>query len=71
EETVAKLSGFDVGVVASVGDLRESALPEKMIQECVDAFGGLDMIINNAGYIWNGAMHNHSEAQWQAMLEIH
>ena len=71
DETVSRLADFEVGVVASVGDLRESALPEKMIQESVDAFGGLDIVVNNAGYIWNGAMHNHSEAQWQAMLEIH
>ena len=42
-----------------------------MISQTLDGFGGIDIIVNNAGYIWNGAMHNHSDEQWQAMLEVH
>ena len=34
-------------------------------------WGGIDIIVNNAGYIWNGAMHNHDDEQWQAMLDVH
>ncbi|HAJ30766.1 MAG TPA: 3-oxoacyl-ACP reductase, partial [Gammaproteobacteria bacterium] len=70
-ETARHLKTFEVDVLSLTGDLTEPDLPEQVIKDCVDAFGGLDIIINNAGYIWNGAMHNHSEAQWQAMLDIH
>ena len=70
-ETARHLKTFEVDVLSLTGDLTEPDLPEQVIKDCVEAFGGLDIIINNAGYIWNGAMHNHSEAQWQAMLDIH
>jgi 3-oxoacyl-[acyl-carrier protein] reductase len=56
---------------AFAGDLTDPAVPERVVQLAVDSFGGLDIVINNAGYIWNGAMHRHSDEQWQAMLDMH
>jgi len=53
------------------GDLTDPAFPERLIQQAVETFGGLDIVVNNAGYIWNGAMHRHSDEQWQAMLDVH
>lgn len=70
-ETARGLASFDIQVLSLIGDLTESGVPEQTVQDCIETFGGLDIIINNAGYIWNGAVHNHSESQWQAMLEIH
>ena len=35
------------------------------------ATGGVDIIVNNAGYVWNSAIHNHSDEQWEAMLAMH
>ena len=70
-ETMLHLKAFKVDVLSLTGDLTKAGVPEQVVQDCLKAFGGLDIIINNAGYIWNGALHNHSEAQWQAMLDIH
>ena len=52
----------EIGGIALAGDLTDAAL---------EAFGDLDIIVNNAGYIWNSALHNHSDEQWEAMLDIH
>jgi 3-oxoacyl-[acyl-carrier protein] reductase len=52
-------------------DITEERAPEALIEHALDAMGGLDIIVNNAGYVWNSAMHNHSDEQWQAMLDMH
>jgi NAD(P)-dependent dehydrogenase (short-subunit alcohol dehydrogenase family) len=31
----------------------------------------LDIIVNNAGYTWDGVLHKMSDAQWQAMIDVH
>ena len=70
-DTANQLGTFEVDVLSLTGDLTKTGLPEQVVQDGLEAFGGLDIIINNAGYIWNGALQNHSEAQWQAMIDIH
>ena len=52
-------------------DVTAEGAPEALVQHALDAFGGLDIIVNNAGYVWNSAMHRHSDEQWQAMLDMH
>ncbi len=44
---------------------------EQLVDAAVSRYGSLDIIVNNAGYVWNSAMHNHSDEQWQAMLDMH
>ena len=70
-ETVSLIqqSGHEATVVA--GSVTDSDFPSLLIQGALDAYGGIDIIVNNAGYIWNGAMHNHSDEQFQAMLDVH
>jgi 3-oxoacyl-[acyl-carrier protein] reductase len=61
--------GFDALVCA--GSVTDPLFPDQLIQTTLDTYNKIDILINNAGYIWNGAMHNHSEEQWQAMLDVH
>ena len=53
------------------GDLTSDGTPEALVQAAVDAFGQLDIVVNNAGYTWDGMAHKMSDEQFQAMLEIH
>jgi len=57
--------------LACAGDVTTPEFPEALIDAALKGFGGIDIVVNNAGYIWNGAMHNHTDEQWQAMLDIH
>ena len=57
--------------VAFAGDLTKEGVPDEMVQKAVDSFGKLDIIVNNAGYTWDGPIHKMSDEQFQAMLDIH
>ena len=56
---------------AFAADITAFGTPQELIDHCIAAMGGLDIIVNNAGYVWNSAMHNHSDEQWDAMLTMH
>lgn len=71
EGTVAEIVSRGGEALACPGSVTDPAFPEVLIQSALDAWQGIDIIVNNAGYIWNGAMHNHDDEQWQAMLDVH
>ena len=71
DEGVALKTADAVGGLAVPGSVTDLLFPDQLIQTTLDAFGTIDIIVNNAGYIWNGAMHNHSDEQFQAMLDVH
>jgi 3-oxoacyl-[acyl-carrier protein] reductase len=53
------------------GDLTKPGVPDQLVQKAADEFGGLDIIVNNAGYTWDGVAHKMTDEQFQAMLDIH
>ena len=53
------------------GDLTEPGAAEKLIEAGIEAFGSIDAVVNNAGYTWDGVVHQMSDEQFQAMLDIH
>src|SRR3954453_10193368 len=57
--------------VAFAGDLTKEGVPDKLVETAVEAFGQLDIIVNNAGYTWDGPIHKMTDDQFQAMLDIH
>lgn len=71
QATVAEIHRQGQQALCCAGNITDSDFPDTLIQSAVDGFGGIDIVVNNAGYIWNGAMHNHSDEQWQAMLDVH
>ena len=71
EATVAEIKRAGGNALACSGSVTDPQFPEALIGTALDAWGGIDIIVNNAGYIWNGAMHNHDDEQWQAMLDVH
>lgn len=71
EQVVAEIAQAGGSAVAVPCDLTAPEAPDLLVQGALDSFGGIDIIVNNAGYIWNGAMHNHSDEQWHAMLDMH
>jgi 3-oxoacyl-[acyl-carrier protein] reductase len=57
--------------IAFAGDLTHDGVPDELIQRAVDEWGQLDIVVNNAGYTWDGPIHKMSDDQFQAMIDIH
>src|ERR1700733_11852895 len=53
------------------GDLTVGDAPDKLVQAAVDAFGKIDIIVNNAGYTIDAPIHKMTDEHFQAMLDIH
>jgi 3-oxoacyl-[acyl-carrier protein] reductase len=53
------------------GDLTDPLMPGELVEATLGAFGGVDIIINNAGYSWDNVLQKTTDEQFQAMLEIH
>ena len=68
EQAASEIRG-DTAVFA--GDLTAEGVADQLVQKAVDEFGQLDIVVNNAGYTWDGPIHKMSDEQFQAMLDIH
>ena len=70
-ETIALIEGRGGRADSSVGDVVAPDFGETVVRTALDDLGGLDIIINNAGYIWNTTIQRNTDEQWQAMLDVH
>ncbi len=57
--------------LAVAGDVTAAEFGPRIVGAALDAYGRLDVIVNNAGYTWDGTAHKMSDEQWQAMLDVH
>ena len=53
------------------GDLTSPDVPDGLVSTAIEAFGAVDIVVNNAGYTWDGVVHRMTDEQFQAMLDIH
>ncbi|HEV3229202.1 MAG TPA: SDR family NAD(P)-dependent oxidoreductase [Solirubrobacteraceae bacterium] len=53
------------------GDLTQPKVPDALVQAAIDAFGKIDIIVNNAGYTLDAPIHKMSDEWFQRMLDIH
>ncbi|HEY5196419.1 MAG TPA: SDR family oxidoreductase [Solirubrobacteraceae bacterium] len=53
------------------GDLTKPGIPDQLVARAIDAFGRIDIIVNNAGYTLDAPLHKMSDDWFQKMLDIH
>jgi 3-oxoacyl-[acyl-carrier protein] reductase len=71
KETVAAIEAAGGRAVAFPGDVTETGFAERFTQAAVDSFGGLDIVVNNAGYTWDSVIQKMTDEQWDAILDVH
>ncbi|MCI5076642.1 SDR family oxidoreductase [Oricola sp.] len=71
DEVVATIRAAGGEAVAAVGSVTDPAFAGRFIAAGMDAFGGVDIIVNNAGYTWDAMIHKMSDEQFEAMLDVH
>ncbi len=56
---------------ACLGDVTEADFGDRFVAAALREFGGLDIVINNAGYTWDSVIQKMTDEQFQAMLDVH
>jgi 3-oxoacyl-[acyl-carrier protein] reductase len=68
EQTASEIDGE---TVVYGGDLTAEGAADELVKTAVDAWGRLDIVVNNAGYTVDAPIHKMSDEQFQAMIDIH
>ena len=68
-ETLIRAKGGRAAALA--GDVTSPEFPQQLVDATLQAFGSVDIIVNNAGYTWDNVIQKTTDEQFQAMLDIH
>ncbi len=71
QQTVADILAAGGVATGCVGSVTEPGFAERFVGTAVDTWGGLDIIVNNAGYTWDNVVQKMTDEQWEAMLAVH
>lgn len=53
------------------GDVTDPEIPEQLIQQVLHQCGHLNILVNNAGFTWDGMVHKMTDEQWYQIQEVH
>jgi len=70
-EVVAEIVAAGGEAVANSDDISSFAGAEALIHQAVETFGGLDVVVNNAGILRDRMLANMTEAEWDAVINVH
>jgi len=71
QQVVDEIVALGGEAVANTDDISEWAGAERLIGQAIDAFGRLDVLVNNAGILRDRMLTNMSEAEWDAVIKVH
>jgi 3-oxoacyl-[acyl-carrier protein] reductase len=70
-QVVAEIKAAGGLAVACPGSVTDSGFPDRFVATALEVFGGIDIIVNNAGYTWDNVVQKMTDEQWEAMLAVH
>ncbi len=68
---VAEIEAAGGKAVCVNGSVMDAGFADRFIAAAMENFGGLDIIVNNAGYTWDATIQKMTDEQFQAMLDVH
>ena len=71
EETARAITARGGQAIAVAGNVTGPEFPAQLMQTAVDTYGQLNVLVNNAGFTWDGMAHKIDDDQWQAILDVH
>jgi 3-oxoacyl-[acyl-carrier protein] reductase len=71
QQTVADIVAAGGQAVACAGSVTDAAFADRFVGKALESYGGLDIIVNNAGYTWDNVVQKMTDEQWEAMLAVH
>ncbi len=71
QQVVDEIVALGGEALANTDDISDFAGAERLIRTAVDGFGGLDVLINNAGILRDRMLTNMTEEEWDAVIKVH
>ncbi|MFP6696597.1 MAG: SDR family NAD(P)-dependent oxidoreductase [Alphaproteobacteria bacterium] len=71
QEVVAEIKSTGGEAVANGGNVASADDAGAMVQAAVDAFGGINAVVNVAGILRDSYFHKMAPEQWKAVIDVH
>ncbi|GHF19454.1 short-chain dehydrogenase [Amycolatopsis deserti] len=70
-QVVAEIESLGGKAVANTDDVADWAGARNLVRTAVEHFGGLDVLVNNAGFVRDRMLVNLGEQEWDAVIRVH
>lgn len=72
KEVADEINNAGGKALAVPGDITDRAYIDDLVNKAAEfGQGKIHIIVNNAGYTWDGVVHKMTDKQWDAMADIH
>jgi len=71
DEVVGEIKSAGGQAVASYDSVATMAGGQRIVQAAIDAFGRVDVVVNNAGILRDRMIFNMTEEEWDAVVDTH
>src|SRR5687768_147504 len=69
-ETISRIQQLGRRTLSVFGDMGEKEVPAKIVNQVLEEFDRIDIIINNAGTIRRAPAVDYSEDDWSTVIEV-
>jgi len=71
DEVVRAIRDMGGEAVTNGADVADWGQAEALVQQAIDEFGRLDVVVNNAGFVRDRMFVSCSEEEWDAVIRVH
>jgi NAD(P)-dependent dehydrogenase (short-subunit alcohol dehydrogenase family) len=71
EEVVAEITALGGEAVANHDDVADAEGADRLIQQAIDTYGALHVLVNNAGILRDRMVFSMTDAEWDAVIRVH
>lgn len=70
EKTAEDIRTYEGSVTAVQADVSQPGDAEHLVRKTLETFGTVDILVNNAGISGGSAIHQHSQMDWNQVLDV-
>ncbi len=71
QETVQMIKEAGGDATVNGDDVADWTGAQRLVNQAVETFGGLDVLVNNAGILRDRVVVNMTDAEWDAVIKVH